>query len=256
MRPIGFSTGALKKGDFRAGMAMIRPLSASGETPIELSALRESELQPLVNAICSAPDSYAFDYASVHAPSGFGPEREAAVVAELAKVARLKMSIVLHPDVIVNLGAWRPLGKSLCIENMDKRKPTGRTVSELAKLFEALPEAAFCFDIGHARQNDPTMGVASDLLRHFGNRLRQVHMSDVNSSSRHERLNGSAISAFQKVARLIPPYVPIILESPVLGADMDEEVRRARLALPISGANLVGRMPDTSLHRPPYVAVI
>jgi len=51
---------------------------------------------------------------------------------------------------------------------MDNRTPSGRTVSELRELFRQLPEASFCFDIGHAKQIDPTMASAILMLREFG----------------------------------------------------------------------------------------
>lgn len=68
---------------------------------------------------------------------------------------------------------------------MDNRKPSGRTVSELRELFRQLPEASFCFDIGHAKQIDPTMASAILMLREFGGRLKQVHMSDVGPAGEH-----------------------------------------------------------------------
>jgi hypothetical protein len=45
MRPIGFSTGALAKGDFRRGLDLQR---RSGISAIELSALRDHELPHLL----------------------------------------------------------------------------------------------------------------------------------------------------------------------------------------------------------------
>lgn len=59
--------------------------------------------------------------------------------------------------MISNFDQWRTLGDRLCIENMDKRKTTGRTADELAVFFAGLTEATLSFDIGHARQIDPTM---------------------------------------------------------------------------------------------------
>lgn len=40
---------------------------------------------------------------------------------------------------------------------MDKRKRIGCTAMQLRRFFDELPEATFCFDMGHARQVDPTM---------------------------------------------------------------------------------------------------
>jgi hypothetical protein len=64
---------------------------------------------------------------------------------------------------------------------MDLRKPTGRTVGELSDAFRELPAVTFCCDPGHARQVDPTMGEAMRNLRTFGDRLRQLPVSEVNS---------------------------------------------------------------------------
>ena len=36
--------------------------------------------------------------------------------------------IIVHPDAIANFRLWEDFGEWLCIENMDKRKPIGRTV--------------------------------------------------------------------------------------------------------------------------------
>jgi endonuclease IV len=122
---------------------------------------------------------------------------------------------------------------------MDKRKPVGRTASELAKIFHRLPEASFCLDIGHARQVDPSMTVAYFLLKEFAGRLRQLHMSEVNSHSTHDPLSYASILAFQELADMIPESVPIILETPVPENRIEHEMRRAIEALPIGALAVV-----------------
>jgi sugar phosphate isomerase/epimerase len=107
------------------------------------------------------------------------------------------------------------LGNLLCIENMDKRKPVGRTVRELELLFQEFPQASFCFDIGHARQVDTSMVEAYLMLKHFRSRLRQVHISEVNTQSKHDRLSFVSIVGFQEVTHLIPSSTPAIIESVV-----------------------------------------
>jgi len=67
MRAIGFSTGALAKGDFEKGIALQNEHDVDA---IELSALRETELEPLVEAIASLVLT-RFSYISVLAPSRF-----------------------------------------------------------------------------------------------------------------------------------------------------------------------------------------
>jgi hypothetical protein len=146
------------------------------------------------------------------------------------------MPVVVHPDVMSHRDAWAGFGKALFIENMDKRKHTGRRVRELAPLFRDYPEAKLCFDIGHVRQVDPTMTEARLILEAFGDRLAEVHISEVNTSSRHDPLSLSAINAFQSVAHLIPEHVPIVLETLIDQGESDElsEIAKARRALSAS----------------------
>ena len=229
MRPIGFSTGALAYADFREALRM---LDQKDVQAVELSALRQDELVPLLQAIPSL-DLTGFAYVSIHAPSQFDANREAASWELIAGEAARGWPIVLHPDAISDFGLWRELGATICIENMDKRKPIGRSAQELAGIFAQLPDATFCFDIGHARQFDPTMTEAWLILREFGSKLRQVHVSEVNTRSKHDRLSYASILAFQEVAHLIPESIPLILETPVPEGDIREEIARVREALPV-----------------------
>ena len=220
---IGFSTGSLASGDVLKGLRMA---ADSKSNAIELSALREDELAPLIRLLDDL-ELAQFSYVSFHAPSRLIHMTEQQVVGLLQTVANRDWPIVVHPDVIQDFPLWQTLGRHLCLENMDKRKPTGRTVREMHSYFERLPNATFCFDIGHARQVDPTMLEARRFLSHFGDRLCQVHMSFVNSSSHHERLNFEAAVAFRRVVGLIPKEIPIILETPVPEGMLDQEVQMA-----------------------------
>jgi hypothetical protein len=235
MRTIGFSTGALAYSDFRWGLAMV---SKIGLRALELSALRELELEPLLAALDSL-DLETFRYISIHAPSQFSGSSERHIQSLLAKQLWRRWPIILHPDAITDFGMWRDLGPILSVENMDKRKPVGRSRRELDRIFKELPDARFCFDIGHARQFDPTMTEAYLILREFGSRLTQVHVSEVNSRSKHDRLSYASIMAFQEVANLIPPEIPLILETPVSSCEIEPEIARVERALPISSEVMV-----------------
>jgi hypothetical protein len=228
MRPIGFSTGALAYADFERGLEIVRQ---HGLRLVELSALRQNELLPMLHAIPRLNLS-GFDYISIHAPSHFEPDWEAELWNSLHHVER-DWPIVIHPDAINDFGLWRELGERVCIENMDRRKPIGRTADELAEVFRELPQATLCFDIGHARQVDLTMTEAYLILREFGSRLRQVHVSEVNSQSKHDVLSFASIAAFQEVAQLIPEEAPVILETPVSQNAIEAEIEKVRKALPI-----------------------
>lgn len=235
MRPIGFSTGALAYADFRRGLAM----TAVGRCQaVELSALRQPELLPMLDSLGTL-DLAAFAYVSIHAPSRFPPEWEAAVWDRLRDELWREWPIVVHPDTLLDMSLWRELGPMLCVENMDKRKLIGRTAKELDSIFKHLPEASFCFDIGHARQCDSTMTEAYLILKEFGSKLKQVHVSEVSTSSKHDRLSYASILAFQEVAHLIPENIPLILETPVQESEMDAEIAKVREALPLELRMLV-----------------
>jgi hypothetical protein len=209
MRSIGFSTGAVARGDFKAALGM---LAANHIEVLELSALRLSELAPLVSAIQDL-DLSAFSFVSFHAPSRFEYTDEAFVIDCLMQLLPLKIPIVVHPDVMFTDRRWKLFGETLLIENMDTRKAIGRSAKELTELFTRFPAAGLCFDIGHARQVDPTMIEAYRILTQHSLRLRQIHMSEVDTASHHRPISEYAILAFRQVARLIPPAVPIILET-------------------------------------------
>ncbi len=222
MRDIGFSTGALALGDFRSALRMLEQYECPA---VELSALREHELPSLMDALAEL-DLGRFTYISVHAPSKLRTVREATVAELLRPCIERGWPIVLHPDAIRDHGCWRDFGSLACIENMDKRKAAGRTVAELEPHFEALPEASLCLDLGHARQVDATLGVARQILNEFGNRLVQIHLSELNSKSHHDPLSMATVWAVREIARAIPA-APVILESMVTADRIKNEFEMA-----------------------------
>lgn len=224
MEAIGFSTGALAKGNFRQGLGMLEHEHAEA---VELSALRASELVDLLADVTQRLDKLRdqFRYVSVHAPTDCLDEQR--LVGQLEEIATRGVSVVVHPDVMRNLAVWKRLGGMLCIENMDSRKKTGRTAAELRPFFQALPDAKLCFDVGHARQIDSTMCEARRILAEFGDRLGQVHMSEVNGRGEHFSMSLTAKRSFQALAELLTG-VPVILESPVTREGVRPELTKAR----------------------------
>src|SRR5712672_1747527 len=105
MRHIGFSTGALARGDFRAALAILRRHDIS---IVELSALRVEELAPLVTALPSL-DLECFSFVSIHAPSRFGRDAEQWVVEQLFPLAERGYPIIVHPDVISEPERWNAM---------------------------------------------------------------------------------------------------------------------------------------------------
>lgn len=181
--PLGASTGYMEgyRSEWRA---LVEEASQLSSFAVELAALGEDELPGLLDFLATT-GPLPFRYLSVHGPSKGRrmPERE--LVATLATLPVFVDAIVLHPDEIVEPRLYAPLGGRLVLENMDARKATGGRAGELEPLFEALPDAGFCFDVAHASTIDPSMAVAEELLDRFVGRLRHVHLSSISPEIRH-----------------------------------------------------------------------
>lgn len=222
-RAVGFSTGSLAPGHCGQALEILRTVNVQA---VEISALRVSELREALQA-SDEIDLTRFQYVSFHAPSKFNGLHEKEIREAISLVVEKQFPIILHPDAISDWGIWRELGPLAVIENMDGRKPDGRTVEELLPVFERLPEARFCFDIGHAWQIDPTMTLTQELLLAFADRLCEFHVSTVNDQFSHEPLQVASIKVFAPWLKRFPD-VPIILETPVGNAEMIGQLQLVR----------------------------
>jgi hypothetical protein len=191
MDSIGFSTGSVARSELAAALRVLQPHECGA---IELSALRTHELGPLVRAIPHLQlDGY--EHVSVHAPSAFTAAEEPGIAAELLPLAWGGWLVVLHPDTIHD------------------------------------PQASFCFDVAHAWQVDRSLRGAADMLDAFGDRLAEVHVSELDDQSRHVRLSPTGIEAYQAVADRIPLHVPVIIEAPVQPHEIADELEASMVAL-------------------------
>jgi hypothetical protein len=175
--------------------ALVEEATRVSSFAVELTALAEDELPTLLDFLAAEPP-LPFRYVSVHGPSKGRrmPERE--LVTRLAGLPVFVDAIVLHPDQIEDPALYVSLGSRLVIENMDSRKQAGTTVEQLVPLFEALPDAGFCFDIAHAWTVDPTMAAGSELLDRFAPRLRHVHVSSISPRLGHVPLSAEHEALF------------------------------------------------------------
>lgn len=209
--PLGVSTGYMKelRGNWDAQVAEALAVSPFA---VELSALSEAELGPLHDYLDITRD-LPFRYLSVHGPAKDRQMNENDLVKMLGEIAVWSDGIVMHTDTFDVPARYRILGRKVLFENMDSRKETGRTSAELAPVFAELPEAGFCFDIAHAWSIDPSMSVATDLLDHFGSRLRHIHVSSLSKDLHHVPLTQEHEELFRPVLERCVD-VPWILEAP------------------------------------------
>ena len=218
MHNIGYSTGAIALGDFSRAIELLKNHHFRA---IELSALRIREVDPLINALPRL-DLGGYSYISFHAPSAFKESEEQRLI-DVLQVLPAHWPIVLHPDAVHDFERWQVISDRLAVENMDRRKNTGRSVRELLVIFERLPRARMCLDVGHARQVDTSMMEAYLLLKTFSDRIVQLHVSEVDSMNRHGAISLAGKMAFRQLRKFIPHSVPIILEGQVGEQDIDRE---------------------------------
>ena len=205
---VGFSTGSLAGGDFRHAVDVLNRTTARA---IELSALREPEFLPLLEEVRTL-DLSKYDHVAIHVPSSLQRFGEREIVQSLRQFLQPHHFIVVHADIIKEPGLWNEFGHRLCVENMDKRKATGRTVDELSVLMESMRSASICLDIAHARQVDPTLSETVGFLTEFRGRIGQLHVSELNCASKHDRLSFAGVAALESIRDLIPAGTPVILE--------------------------------------------
>jgi hypothetical protein len=232
MTLVGFSTGAISKGEYGGTVGL---LCRHGIHAVEISVLREHEFAAF-DAFMDAPGTSSilsrFSFVSFHAPKTIESVSEQQMTRNLAALACRQWPIVVHADIIKDVALWRSLGKRLCIENMDARKHTGRTVEELAPILEQLPDASLCFDLGHARQIDRTMA-------------RAEHVSEVDRTGKHLPMTRLTMMGIRRISCSVPSGLPIIIESPVPEALLHNEIARVREAMewPASDSLVRGEMP-------------
>jgi hypothetical protein len=65
------------------------------------------------------------------------------------------------------------------------------------------------------------------MVKEFGDRLRQVHMSDVGAGGEHYSIGVMARLAFSRLASHIPQNCPIIIESVIEAGAIEREVKIA-----------------------------
>ena len=191
----------------------MREAAAGSSFAVELAALSEPELPGLVRYLSDGP-SLPFLFVSVHAPSKSRRIPELDMVAMLRELPPRVDAIVVHPDAMDDPRAYRRLGSCLVLENMDARKPVGRTAAELEPLFAQLPEAGFCLDVAHVLTIDPSAAEGDRLLDAYAGRLRHLHVSSMDDECRHQPLSVEHEGRYGELLRRCPD-VPWILEAPL-----------------------------------------
>jgi hypothetical protein len=209
---IGCSTGYMAdlRGDWPG---LVREAAQASTFAVELAALSGPELPGLISYLADVP-ALPFLFVSVHAPIKQREISEAELVEALVELPTFVDAIVVHPETIMDPALYEPLGRCLVIENMDRRKASGQTATELGAVFDKLPEAGLCFDVAHVKSVDSTMEEGERILYAFGDRLRHVHLSSLDAQCRHVPLTADDEALFAPLLSQCRD-VPWLLEAPL-----------------------------------------
>lgn len=236
MHLIGWSTGALlPKGNKSNYQLAIDLLKTTSFTAIEFSVLREQEL-PIFLENLPHLDTIGFNHISFHI-SKHKNLTEKEIFKKIQPVIEKGWLIVHHPDIITDFGIWKQLGSQLCIENMDGRKQDGRSVKELERYFNNLPDASMCFDIGHVKQIDPSMKLGKEICQIFGQKIKIIHLSEVdNTFYSHSPINDKSLEDFAEIINFLSGCSIILEYCPL--TDLGKEVQYIVEKFPLYGIDL------------------
>ncbi|MCK5332298.1 hypothetical protein KAJ41_00345 [Candidatus Parcubacteria bacterium] len=220
MTDIGFTTGCLYKTKL-SYFEIIFLYKKIGTTAIELSF---GSLEELDNFSLSSDIEKLlqhFSYISIHIPwieinydINLKSEKIIGKIKSLCEQLPIK-GIVVHPNCIGNFEYLESLKLPFLLENLNKGHLEGIS-SEQFKKFRDNFEFDFVFDLQHAFEHDQTMNVAKELLGVMKDKIKHIHISGQNNSTRHLSVvnsdNQKKITQILKIC----PKVPIICEGIML----------------------------------------
>lgn len=124
-----------------------------------------------------------FKYRSIHAPviDIRYPSKDSKWIIEkvLTLAENINANTVLfHPDLIDDF-VWlnKQFGNLLAFENMDRRKPYGKSVKDMKEVFNKSPKAKWVFDVNHLYTINKTMSKTTVYYESLKDRLCHYHLS-------------------------------------------------------------------------------
>lgn len=199
--PIGFPSGCLAHCSPHATIAFSQ---AAGFPALELHP--QNIHDPIL-----ALSRHRFTYWSCHLPDK--PEvSDRDLTRMICQDSTHTDNFIIHANKIKLPSEWEPYQDKVLVENMDNNRTFGRYPEEMEEIFDSLPNAGFCFDLGHAFQVDPTLSLAKEMVAAFGDRLKELHISYVDQEGHHHSIPGELFEPFAEITQNIPQDIPTIIE--------------------------------------------
>lgn len=186
---IGFSTGA-SEGRKVTLEKMIDDFIGVGATVAELLFVRPEELLNFKPSKKFINKLKTFSWLSIHSPwEYFMPDRDKQIKKVIKKLTDLcnklpVKGVVFHPcikisensRIKINFDILEKTELPILIENMNDFKKFGSWPHEL-KFIKDNYSFGFVFDTNHAYRIDSTMKIGRKILKIYGKRLKEIHVS-------------------------------------------------------------------------------
>lgn len=128
---------------------------------------------------------------------------------------KLKQNIASLKEIVRHAS---DLGMVLAVENLDER---AFSVEDFTKIFEAVPDAEFLFDIGHANMGSPQGKAVYSFLEAFGDRIAHVHAHDNLGEDDDHLPIGSGVIGWEEVTSALKKTYDGTITLEIHSADKD-----------------------------------
>ena len=194
---------------------LIRYLKTLDISGVEIVFPTEQELNAFHISSIDAQWLSGLPYTTIHAPfnlfSSHASEetilKQLNVISELYENTHAK-SVVFHPAPYEKLAPLTDRNFHVTVENLPPGRHTG--IPELRRIFKKYPEFSFCLDISHAYLWSKYE--TARLLREFGSRLSQIHLSGTYRRKSHQSLQSVSRDFLQTIEDIKQFDVPLVVE--------------------------------------------
>ena len=215
-RIISFSLGNIWRwSDSPDRSKLIRYLKTLDISGVEIVFPTEQELNAFHLSGIDAQWLSGLPYTTIHAPfnlfSSHASEEtilnQLNIISELYEKTHAK-SVVFHPASCEKLAPLKDRDFHVTVENLPPGRHTG--IPELHRIFNEYPEFSFCLDISHAYLWSKYE--TARLIRKFGSRLSQIHLSGTYRRKSHQSLQSVSRDFLQTIEDIKHLDVPLVVE--------------------------------------------
>jgi hypothetical protein len=190
----------------------VKTLDISG---VEIVFPTEQELNAFHISGIDAQWLSGLPYTTIHAPFNLFSSHasEETILKQLNVISKLyerihAKSVVFHPAPCEKLAPLTDRNFHVILENLPPGRHAG--IPDLRRIFNEYPEFAFCLDISHAYLWSKYE--TARLLREFGSRLSQIHLSGTYRRKSHQTLQSVSRNFLQTIDDIKQLEVPLVIE--------------------------------------------